>query len=64
VHRRVPKENREKVRHALLEMGNTPEGGELLSKVPIKRIIATSPDDYKELFGWGLESYWDARSED
>lgn len=65
VHRRVPKEHREKVRRALLEMGNTPEGRELLSKVPIKQIIATSLDDYKELFGWGLESYWDAHwSED
>lgn len=60
VHRRVPKEHREKVRHALLEMGNTPEGRELLSKVPIKQIISTSLDDYKELSGWGLESYWDA----
>jgi phosphonate transport system substrate-binding protein len=60
VHRRVPNEHREKVRQALLEMGNTPEGRELLSKVPIKQIIATSLNDYKELFGWGLESYWDA----
>lgn len=58
-HRRVPKEDREKVRHALLEMGNTPEGRELFSKVPIKQIIATSMDDYKEMLGWGLASYWD-----
>ena len=60
VHPRVPKKDREKVRQALLEMGNTPEGRELLSKVPIKQIIATSLDDYKEMFRWGLESYWDA----
>jgi len=59
-HPRVPKEDREKVRHALLEMGDTPEGRELLSKVPIKQIIATSMDDYKEMLGWGLEYYWDA----
>jgi phosphonate transport system substrate-binding protein len=61
VHRRVANEEREKVRRALLEMGNTPEGRELLAKVPIKQIIATSLSDYKELFGWGLETYWDAQ---
>lgn len=59
-HPRVPKEDREKVRRALLEFGQTDEGRELLSKVPIKQIIPASMDDYKVMLGWGLESYWDA----
>ena len=59
-HPRVPKEDREKVRRALLEFGETDEGRELLSKVPIKQIMPTSMDDYKVMLGWGLESYWDA----
>ncbi len=59
-HPRVPKEQREKVRQALLEMGTTPEGRALLSKVPIKQIVDTSRENYEEMSGWGLDSYWDA----
>jgi phosphonate transport system substrate-binding protein len=59
-HSRVPKEHREKVRQALLEMGTTPEGRDLLSKVPIKQLVSSSLDDYREMFGWGLDAYWDA----
>lgn len=59
-HPRVPKEEREKVRQALLEMGNTPEGRALLSKVPIQQIVDTSRENYEEMSGWGLDPYWDA----
>lgn len=58
-HSRVPAEEREKVRKALLAMGNTPEGRELLSKIPVKRITSASMDDYEIMLGWGLENYWD-----
>ena len=59
-HPRVPKEVREKVRQAFLEMGKSPRGRELLSKIPIVQITATSIEDYRPMFGWGLETYWDA----
>lgn len=58
-HPRVPAEQREKVRKALLAMGNTPEGRELLSKIPVKRIISTSMDDYRIMRDWELERYGD-----
>ncbi|MDA8431789.1 MAG: phosphate/phosphite/phosphonate ABC transporter substrate-binding protein, partial [Nitrospiraceae bacterium] len=59
-HPRVAKEVREKVRQAFLEMGKSPEGRELLSKIPVRQMIPTSIEDYRPMFGWGLESYWDA----
>ena len=58
-HPRVPKEQREKVRRALLAMGADPEGNELLSRIPMKEITAASMDDYKEMQEWGLDAYWD-----
>lgn len=58
-HPRVPKEHREKVRRALLNMGADPEGKELLSRIPMKEITAASMDDYKEMQKWGLDAYWD-----
>jgi len=58
-HPRVPKEHREKVRQALLEMDKTPGGRELLSKIPVKRLIATSMKEYSKLLDWGLDAYWD-----
>jgi phosphonate transport system substrate-binding protein len=58
-HPRVPKEHREKVRQALLDMDKTPAGRALLSKVPVKHLIATSMADYSKLLDWGLDAYWD-----
>ncbi len=58
-HPRVPQERRGKVRQALLDMGNTQAGRDLLSKVPVKQIISASIDDYRIMLGWGLEDYWD-----
>jgi phosphonate transport system substrate-binding protein len=58
-HPRVPKEHREKVRQALLDMDKTPGGRELLSKVPAKQLIAVTMKDYSKLLDWGLDAYWD-----
>ncbi len=59
-HPRVPKKHREEVRRALLALAETAEGRELLSKVPIKQLVSTSMEDYRDMLWWGLESYWDA----
>lgn len=59
-HPRVPEGQREKVRQALLDMGNTPEGRDLLSKVPVTQLVPASIDDYRIMLDWGLENYWDA----
>jgi len=58
-HPRVPQGYREKVRQALLELGKSREGRELLSKIPVRQVIPASMDDYSVMLGWGLESYWD-----
>jgi phosphonate transport system substrate-binding protein len=59
-HPRVPEKHREAVRAALLELAESAEGKELLAKVPIKRLVATSMDDYAAMGAWDLEAYWDA----
>ncbi len=59
-HPRVPEEQREKVRKALLDLGDSPEGREMLSRVPIKQIVAASIKDYAMMRQWGLENYFDA----
>ncbi len=59
-HPRVPREHRERVRRALLDMGNTLEGRELLSRVPVGQLVPASIEDYKIMLSWGLEEYWDA----
>jgi phosphonate transport system substrate-binding protein len=59
-HPRVAKENREKVRRALLAMDATPEGRALLSRVPIRKVVAVSLDDYLAMRGWGLDDYVDS----
>lgn len=58
-HPRVRKEHRERVQRALLDMGAGPEGKELLSRIPMKKITAAAMNDYKEMLEWGLDSYWD-----
>ena len=57
-HPRIGKALRDEVQHALLEMGRTKEGLEMLDKVPISRVVATSLEDYTLMRGWGLESLW------
>lgn len=57
-HPRIGKALRDEVQHALLEMGRTKEGLEMLDKVPISKVVATSLEDYTQMRGWGLESLW------
>lgn len=57
-HPRVPRAQREIVRRALLAMGATREGRELLAKVPMQHVVSASLDDYAMMRGWGLEHFW------
>ncbi len=57
-HPRVPKDDREKVRKALLGMSETAKGADMLEKVPVQKFIPVSYDDYAIMEGWGLEKYW------
>lgn len=57
-HPRVSKTLRNKVQHALLEMGRTRDGLKLLDKVPMHKVVATSLEDYTPMRSWGLESLW------
>ncbi|GFO55380.1 phosphate ABC transporter substrate-binding protein [Geomonas sp. Red276] len=57
-HRRVPKGDAEKVRQALLAMGQDPAGRALLAKVPFKEIGPTTLAEYLQMVEWGLERYW------
>lgn len=58
VHPRVAREIREKVRKALLAMNETPEGKEMLQKIPVKQFIPVDYTDYGVMRAWGLEKYW------
>lgn len=59
-HPRVPPEVREKVRGALLAMGETEPSKALLRRVPAEQLIAVTYDDYAVMRDWGLEKYWQA----
>ncbi len=48
-----------KRRQALLDMGNTAAGGDLLSKVPVRQIAPASIDNYRFMPGLSLEDYRD-----
>lgn len=58
VHPRVPFEVLVKVKTALLEMGKSTYGKELLSKVPIQQIGEASIADYAKLKEMGLNKYY------
>lgn len=57
-HPRVPAPVQEKIRKALLAIGETPEGREMLLKVPVRQFVPVTWDDYAVMRGWGLEKYW------
>jgi phosphonate transport system substrate-binding protein len=57
-HPRIAPEVQDKVRKALLAMGETPEGKEMLLKVPVTQFIPVKYDDYAVMRGWGLDKYW------
>jgi phosphonate transport system substrate-binding protein len=58
-HPRVPKEDRDKVRKALLDMSESAEGTEMLLKVPAQKLIPVTYADYAVMRDWGLEKYWE-----
>lgn len=57
-HPRIPKDTREKIRQALLDIGNTPEGRKMLAEVPITQVVPASTAEYEALRKLNLESYW------
>jgi phosphonate transport system substrate-binding protein len=57
-HPRVPSAVRDEVRKALFALGETVEGKEMLSKVPISQFIAVRYEDYGVMRAWGLDKYW------
>ena len=57
-HPRVPKAVRQSIVKAFLEMASTPDGAAMLSKIPIKKLIETSFDDYKEIKKLSLDKYY------
>ncbi|MDQ7073767.1 MAG: phosphate/phosphite/phosphonate ABC transporter substrate-binding protein [Gammaproteobacteria bacterium] len=57
VHPRVSQRDREAVKQAFLAMGESKTGRALLAKVPIKKIILATMQDYAPLKGMGLENY-------
>lgn len=57
-HPRVPRADQEKVRQALLDMGQSTQGKEMLKNVPVQQFIPVNFDDYAIMRSWGLEKYW------
>lgn len=57
-HPRVSKDDREKVRNALLDMSATRGGKEMLQRIPVRQMIPVNYDDYAILRKWGLDKYW------
>ena len=58
VHPRVSKEVADKVKKAFLNLGTTPSGREMLSKIPIKQIGEARMADYAPLEKMGLERFY------
>lgn len=58
VHPRVPAEQAERVRQALLRLAGTPEGRELFAEVPIKELGMATMDDYAPLRELGLDRFY------
>jgi len=56
-HKRVPPEVRESVRQALIELGKSEAGRQLLDKVPMPRPVAATSEDYEVLRTLKLDGY-------
>lgn len=57
-HPRVPGDDIEMVKQALLKFGQTDEGRKILAQIPVKKIGETTLDDYAELKSMGLERFY------
>lgn len=58
VHPKIDKGTADKVKKALLAMGETEEGKKLLATVPIKKISAATIGDYRPMMWWGLQDFY------
>jgi phosphonate transport system substrate-binding protein len=58
VHPRVPRQIRDQVAAALLTLGNSAQGRELLAAVPIEQIGPASAEDYRPLLALDLETFY------
>jgi phosphonate transport system substrate-binding protein len=58
VHPRVPEADRKKVQQALLDMAETKKGAALLAKIPMRKAVVASLEDYKPMSDWGLEAFY------
>lgn len=58
VHPRVPMADQERMRQAFIDMGKTPEGKEMLARIPIEQVVPAATADYAEILDWGLERYY------
>ena len=57
-HPRVPEEIRDKVRDALISLGETESGRQMLSKIPISRIGSATMPDYEPLKNMKLDRFY------
>lgn len=57
-HPRVPEADRLKVQQALLEMTQTENGAALLSKIPMRKAVKSSLEDYTPMSSWGLDEFY------
>ena len=54
VHPRVHVEHRDKVRQAFLDMVETSQGKAPLSKIPIRKVVSATLDEYSPILSWCL----------
>lgn len=57
-HPRVPVAEREKLRRAMLDLAATPEGKQLLARVPMPEPVAADIKEYLAMRAWHLDAYW------
>lgn len=57
IHPRVDKQTREKIKNAFLQMGESNQGINLLSRIPIKKIGEASMEDYLSIEKMGLDKF-------
>lgn len=62
-HPRVPEAVRQNVQKAFLELDKSQEGGEILARVPMHPLVATTMADYVMMEDWGLDKYWDIKGD-
>jgi len=58
VHPKVSRSDAEKVRRAFLEMADDKAGQGLLARIPMKKPVSTSMNDYLRIKKFDLEAFW------